>query len=140
MVPGDIYPQLVTQFSDFFAIPLTNIYNAILSSYVWPVCWKREFVTVIPKKPSPATLGDLRNISCTLLASKVFETFVLDNIKAEVKLRTNQYGGVKGLSTDSFLVQMWQETLENLEDYRAGTIIISVDILKLSIECPFNTA
>ena len=38
MVPGDIYSQLDTLFSDFFAIPLTAIYNEILRSYVWPVC------------------------------------------------------------------------------------------------------
>ena len=130
MVPGDIYPQLVTTFSDFFAIPLTNIYNEILRSYVWPTSWKKEFVTVIPKKTSPQDLGDLRNISCTLLASNVFESLVLDDLKLEVKLRRNQYGGVRGLGTDSLLVQLWQEVLQNLEDYRAGTIITSIDYAK----------
>ena len=130
MVPGDIYPLLVTQFSDFFAIPLTAIYNDILNSYIWPVCWKKEYVTVIPKKSTPQELGDLRNISCTLLASKVFESFVLDDLKLQVKLRTNQYGGVRGLSTDSLLVQLWQRVLENSEDYRAATIITSVDYSK----------
>ena len=127
MVPGDIYPQLVTLFSDLLAIPLTSVYNEILRTYIWPTCWKQEFVTVIPKKSSPQDLGDLRNISCTMLASKVFETFVLDCLKSEVKLRHNQYGGVRGLGTDSLLVQLWQETLQNLEDYRAGTIITSID-------------
>ena len=130
MVPGDIYPQLVTLFSDFLAIPLTAIYNDILSSYIWPSCWKKEYVTVIPKKAWSQGLGDLRNISCTLLASRVFESFVLDELKSEVKLRPNKYKGVKGLSTDSLLVQLWQETLHNLEDYRAGTIITSVDYSK----------
>ena len=40
MVPGDVFPQLVTMYSDFFAIPLTSIYNEILSTYVWRTCWK----------------------------------------------------------------------------------------------------
>ena len=31
-VPGDIFPQLVTQFADFLAIPLANIYNSMTSS------------------------------------------------------------------------------------------------------------
>ena len=48
-VPGDIFPQLVTQFADSLAIPLTNIYNCITESKEWPKCWKTEFVTVIPK-------------------------------------------------------------------------------------------
>ena len=65
-----------------------------------------------------------------LLASKIFESFILDELKREVKLRTNQYGGVKGMSTESVLVQFWQEILENLEDYRAGTVVTSVDYSK----------
>ena len=127
MVPGDIFPQLMTECSDFMAIPLTFIYNEILTTFVWPTRWKEEFVTVIPKKSSPTCIEDLRNISCTMLASKVFETFVLDRLKSEVKLRTNQYGGVRGLGTESLLVQFWQEILENLEDYRAGTVVTSID-------------
>lgn len=97
MVPDDIFPKLVTQFSDFLAIPLTAIYNEILQTYIWPVCWKREFVTIIPKKSNQSSLGDLRNISCTMLAGKVFESFVLNMLKLQVKTRTNQYGGFRGL-------------------------------------------
>ena len=130
MVPGDIFPQLLTECADLMAIPLTHIYNEILTSFVWPTRWKEEFVTVIPKKSNPGGLADLRNISCTMLASKVFETFVLDRLKSEVKLRRNQYGGVKGMGTESVLVQFWQEVLENSEDYRAGTIVTSIDYSK----------
>ena len=83
MVLGDIYPQLGATFSDFFVILLTAIYNEILTTYyVWSVCWKREFDTVISKKAAPENLGDMRNISCTLFTSKVFESFVLDGLKA----------------------------------------------------------
>ena len=129
-VQGDIFPNLVTALSDFLAIPLTEIYNEIITTKVWPLCWKVEYVTVILKKSSPESLADLRNISCTLLVSKVFESYVLDWLKSEVQLRNNQYGGVRGLSTDTVLVQLWQEVLENLEDYRAATVITSVDYSK----------
>ena len=112
-VPGDIFPKLVTQFVDFLAIPLADIYNKISETRRWPKCWKREFVTIIPKKNSPESLSDLRNISCTLLASKMYESYVLDWLKGEVALRSNQYGGVKGLSTDHLLVDMWQKKLRN---------------------------
>ena len=71
MVPGDVFPKLVTCLSDFFAIPLTDIYNSISTTFIWPRCWKTEFVTVILKKSSPESLSDLRNISCAMLASKV---------------------------------------------------------------------
>ena len=66
-VPGDIFPQLVTQFADFLAIPLTSIYNCITDTRRWSKCWKNEFVTVIPKKSCPESLSDLRNITCCLL-------------------------------------------------------------------------
>lgn len=106
-VPGDIFPKLVTYFADFLAVPLADIYK-ITETRKWPNCWKTEFVTVIPKKSHPESLSDLRNISCTLLASKMYEAYVLDWLKSKVILRSNQYGGVKGLSTDHLLVEMWQ--------------------------------
>ena len=39
-------------------------------------------------------------------------------------------GGVKGLGTDHLLVNLWQNILENAEDYRAGTVVTSIDYLK----------
>ena len=66
MVRGDIFPDLVTRYADMLAILLTDIFNSI-----WPR-WKNELVTVIPKARLPDTIGDLRNISCTRLACKVF--------------------------------------------------------------------
>ena len=101
-VPGDIFPQLVTQFADFLAIPLTSVYNCITETRSWPKCWKNEFVTIIPKKSSPESLSDLRNISCTLLASKIYESYVLDWLKLEVSLRSNQYGGLRGSARITF--------------------------------------
>ena len=60
----------------------------------------------------------------------MYESYVLDWLKSEVSLRSNQYGGVRGLSTDHLLVQMWQKILENAEDYRAGTVVTSIDYSK----------
>ena len=84
-------------------------------------------MTVIPKGKKTETVNDLRNISCTLLARKMYESFVLDWLKGEVKLRTNQYGGVKGVGTQHLLVRLMQELLENAEDYRAATVVTSID-------------
>ena len=65
-----------------------------------------------------------------MLASKIYESYVLDWLKLEVKMRSNQYGGVKGVGTDHVIVQMWQNILSNAEDYRAGTVITSIDYSK----------
>ena len=73
MVKGDIFPGLMDRYATLLAIPLTHIYNEITVTQIWPTIWKQEFVTVIPKCRSPTGLGDLRNISCTMLASKIYE-------------------------------------------------------------------
>ena len=130
MVEGDIFPKLMTLFSDQLAIPLTDIYNTIASTFIWPIIWKKEFVTVIPKTSSPQSLADLRNISCTMLASKIFENYVLNWASGQVSLKSNQFGGVRGCSTAHMLVNIWQDICENAEDYRAATVITSIDYLK----------
>ena len=130
MVVGDLFPKLVSPCSPFLAIPLANIYNCILTTYVWPKEWKGEYVTTIPKKKLPSSFGDLRNISCTLLFSKLFEAYVLQCALEELTLKGNQYGGVKGCSTTHMLVEIVQQICDNAEDYRAATVISAIDYSK----------
>ena len=66
------------RFADLLAIPLSYVFNAITESRVWPNIWKLEYVTVIPKKSIPEEINDLRNISCTPLPSKIYESYVLN--------------------------------------------------------------
>ena len=87
MVQGDIFPALLTRFGDLLAIPLREISNI----QVWPLVWKQEFVTVIPKKTVPQCLGDLTNISCTMLPSKIYGSHVLNWLQEEVSMKNNQY-------------------------------------------------
>ena len=130
MVHGDIFPKLVNRCADFLAVPLSCIYNEILRTYVWPIDWKVEYVTPIPKKKLPDSYSDLRNISCTKLFSKVFESFVLQFASEEVSLKNNQYGGVKGCSTAHMIVELVQEICHNAEDYRSATVILALDYAK----------
>ena len=71
MVKHDIFPALAGPAADFLARPLALIYNTISTTSTWPLLWKQEFVTPIPKKSLPSSMNDLRNISCTALFSKV---------------------------------------------------------------------
>ena len=130
MVDGDIFPALVKSCSDSLAIPLQDIYNTITSTFVWPINWKREVVTVIPKKNIPRSYGDLRNISCTKLFSKLYESYVLMWAMEEIELKPNQFGGVKGCSTAHMLLSIWSEICENCEDYRSGTVLTAIDYAK----------
>ena len=63
-------------------------------------------------------MNDLRNISCTALFSKVFESFVLSWLTKQVGMRENQMGGRRGAGTEPYLVHLWQLVLECLEDPR----------------------
>ena len=130
MVRIDIFPSLVTEYADLLAIPLCSIFNSILESGVWPRVWKQEFVTPIPKKKLPDSMDDLRNISCTALTSKIFESYLLEWLKEEVPLKSNQYGGVKGSSVEHLLCGIWHEIGSNLEDHRAATVLTAIDYAK----------
>ena len=130
MVEGDIFPDLVSKYADLLALPLCLIFNSITSTRIWPSIWKQEFVTVIPKKSVPEAVDDLRNISCTMLPSKIYESFVLNWIQEEVKVKGNQYGGVRGCSTAHLLVQVMDEVGRTLEDDRAAALLTSIDYAK----------
>ena len=130
MVRHDIFPSLVNGASEYLAGPLTHIYNTISLSSTWPLLWKQEFVTPIPKKALPTSVNDLRNISCTALFSKVYESFVLGWLGEQVGMRANQMGGMKGAGTEHYLVELYQLILEALEDSRAASVITSIDYSK----------
>ena len=127
---GDIFPKLVNRAAPSLAIPLTHIFNAITIAHEWPTLWKIEYVTPISKKGRPQSMNDLRNISCTQLFSKIYESFVLGWLGEQVGLRNNQYGGVKGRGTEHLLVNLWQQVLEDIEDSRAGALLNSIDYAK----------
>ena len=57
MVKGNIFPALMTLYCDRLALPLSDVYNEITVTYVWPSIWKRESVTVIPKVGHPSSFG-----------------------------------------------------------------------------------
>ena len=130
MVRHDIFPSLVSDAAPFLAAPLTHIYNTITATSTWPLKWKEEFVTPIPKKSIPQGINDLRNISCTALFSKVYESFVLGWLNEQVGMRANQLGGMRGAGTEHYLVEMYQLVLESLEDPRAASVLTSIDYAK----------
>ena len=130
MVKGDIFPSLLSGAAEHLAAPLVNIYNDIGRSGEWPQGWKMEYVTPIPKKTTPETANDLHNISCTLMISKVYKSFVLGRLSGQVGIRHNQYGGMKGCGTEHLLVRLWQDVLEAIEDPRAAALLASIDYSK----------
>ena len=130
MVKHDIFPAHVSEAAPFLVGPLTHIYNTITCTSTWPLRWKEEFVRPIPKKTVHQGLNDLRNISCTALFSKVYESFVLGWLGEQVGMRENQLGGMKAAGTEHYLVELYQLILEALEDPRAASVLTSIDYAK----------
>ena len=129
-VPGDIPPNLIGKYHDLLSLPLEIVFRKSFSTCTWPSLWKSETVTVIPKCTNPTDMKQLRNLSCTPLFSKVMETFLLDNLKKEVPLPPQQFGGIKGSSVDHFLIETWDCILRALEDNRAAVTLASIDFEK----------
>ena len=65
-----------------------------------------------------------------MLPSKIFESYVLNWAQDEVKVKGNQYGGVKGCSTAHLLLGVWDEVARGLEDDRAAVALTSIDYAK----------
>ena len=129
-VRGDIDRRLVTRYADEISLPLSYIFSSTYNGAEWPLLWKTETVTLIPKKTSPTSLSELRNISCTPLFSKLMETYVLDRLRNETSLSRRQFGGIKGTGVDHYLCELWQEVLSALEDNRASVALTAVDYEK----------
>ena len=70
-VPGDLPSRLIKEFAPGLTIPVTKIFENILSSCSWPSLWRVEYVTPIEKKSHPENEDELRNSSSTHFFSKV---------------------------------------------------------------------
>ena len=109
---------------------IAAIYNRIIETGVWPKAWKVEHVTVIPKGNIPEDPSKCRNISCTNFMSKVFERMVFKYATTQVKPKNNQFGGERGLSTNHFVEEIWDQITEHLEDSRAAFVLTSINYSK----------
>ena len=129
-VEGDIPPSQSGILSDFLAIPATRIFNYSLASGTWPSPWLLETQSAIPKNDAASTFNDLRNLSCTNALSKTLESYVLEKLRKEIKIKTNQFGGVKGSGTCHFLIDCWDNILRALDDPDTAASLLSIDFSK----------
>ena len=123
-VQGDIFASLYGLYSSELAEPVTEVFNQIITERNWAALWRTEYITVIPKVPSPLDPGDCRNIACTNFLSKVLEGIVLGWAREEVVPKENQFGGERGCSTSHMLVHAWDQIATGLEDNRLSLIHI----------------
>ena len=107
-LPIDIPDKLRIECALDLAEPLTDIINTCLKDGRFPIAWRREWVTPVPKKQDVETCKDLRKVASTSDSSKIFETFLRDWITEDIgdKIDINQFAGKKGTGTEHMIVLM----------------------------------
>ena len=94
-LPIDMPDKLRIECALDLAEPLTDIINTCLKDGKFPIAWRREWVTPVPKKQEVETCKDLRKVASTSDSSKIFETFLRDWITEDIgdKIDINQFAG-----------------------------------------------
>ena len=129
VVKGDLLPRVMKAHHKLLAYPVMKIFNAVFNTGAWPTAWKTETTVIIPKVPTPESLADCRNISCTPFLSKVLEGVLLDDMRSEIPIDLAQYGGIKNSSVDHLLVDLFETVLEPLEQ-GCPSLVLGIDFEK----------
>ena len=118
VLPIDIPYKLRKEFAAELAAPLTDIFNTCLAQGSYPLKWKFEWVTPVPKVKNPVSIKDLRKISGTSDYSKLFERFLKKWITQDIaeKLDPAQFGNQKGTGTDHLLVAPMDKILCHIDN------------------------
>ena len=116
-VKGDIPMKLIKYCAEELSFPLSDIYERAVLFGEYPNIYKMEIVTPAPKVYPPQTSKDLRKIAGTLNFSKLFEQFLAEVMVEDMKTvrDPSQYGNLKGVSTQHYLIKMVDRILTVLD-------------------------
>ena len=125
-LPIDIPDKLRKECSVDLAEPVCNIINTCLRDGKFPVAWRREWVTPVPKTTVLKTCKDVRKIASTSDYSKLFETFLRKWIVEDIgnKIDRNQFAGKKGVGTEHMLVMLMDRVLSLLDNPGMSAVIM----------------
>ena len=113
--PDNIPAWVLKEHADCLA---ASIFNCSLREGVLPTVWKSANITSLPKtKPLMSVKTDIRPISITPIAAKVFESIIMkyvDDIVCDA-MDSKQFGGIAGTSTTDALVEMTHISYEAID-------------------------
>ena len=109
--------KLIKYCAEELSFPLSDIYERAVLFGEHPNIYKMEIVTPAPKVYPPQTSKDLRKIAGTLNFSKLFEQFLAEVMVEDMKTvrDPSQYGNLKGVSTQHYLIKMVDRILTVLD-------------------------
>ena len=130
---GDLPDRLRIEGALDLAEPLTDIINSCLRAGQFPVAWRREWVTPVPKPKrmeDVETCKDLRKIASTSDSAKIFESFLRDWITEDIgaNIDINQFAGKTGVGTEHMIVWTLDHVLKLLDQPGMSAVVsASVD-------------
>ena len=116
-IPGDIPAKFIKLLASYISIPFSHIMNTMFKNGEFPLLWKHEIQTPIPKTYPPTQISDLRNISGLMNLEKVAEKILAEMIISDTKanIDISQYGNQPGTSIQHYLLNMLFKILQTLD-------------------------
>ncbi|XP_038104855.1 uncharacterized protein LOC119765306 [Culex quinquefasciatus] len=112
---------------------VTHIFNSIIETSTFPVCWKHAKILPLRKKPHLNALTNLRPISILCALSKAFEKLMerqMSTFIAENNLLTDHQAGFrKGQSIQTAAVRVYDELAKTV-DNRGSAVLLLLDFSK----------
>ena len=101
---------------------LTDVINTSIRRGEYPQIYKYEISTPIPKNYPPKDLTEIRNISGLLTFDKIMESLLAELIITDMKPLSDpsQYGNLKGVSIQHYLIDMIHRILTALDGNSQG--------------------
>ena len=103
-MPAKVYKECASYISE----PLTHVYNASLNQGEYPMIYKLEITTPVPKIQPVEKMSQMRNISGLLTADKIFEKLLSEMIICDMtkKADPSQYGNQTETSIQHYLIKI----------------------------------
>ena len=101
---------------------LSLLFNKITSTVKFPNCWKLGFFTQVKKKGSKQDFDGFQSIAFTPLFSKLYESFLVEWLKAKIipNVEHLQFRNLFSTSITHYLVHLMDTKCNTLEKLKKG--------------------
>ena len=127
--PDGIHPRLLKETAELISSPLAKIFKKSLKEKAVPSDWKIATVIPLHKKGSKDKAENYRPISLTSVTSKILEGIINDAVTKHLTynniMSPNKYGFRKGHSTETNLMQSYDEVTKLLKKWTPVDMILS---------------
>jgi len=114
-------------------MPLALLYTQIFSVAYIPTEWTKAIITPVFKKGTTGNIENYHPISLTSVLSKLMERIIarslLDHLKDNALLSTEQHGFIPGRSTCTNLLEAFNDWTLNVQN-KHGIAVANIDFSK----------